>query len=118
MAKLGLIHTFCCRMSSAQGIMLGQTRTGSFLALQLSTCHCMPACWSRTALCSRRLALQLQPRAHACPLAARYIKVRSFTVRLFAMASSSDLDVLLHACIAEATPACASSAMTSSAKQP
>ena len=73
---LGLTYTSCCRMSSAQGIMLGQTRPGSFQTLQLSTCHCMPACWSRTALCSQPPVLQLQPWARACLLAMCSTKVR------------------------------------------
>ena len=97
-----------------------QMCTGSFLALQLSTCHCMPASWSRTALCSLPLVLQLQPRAHARLLAVRYIKVGLLSAALFAEALSSDLEcqpsiACVHSCTA-APPL--TLPINSSAKQP
>ena len=97
-----------------------QMCTGSFLALQLSTCHCMPASWSRTALCSLRPVLQLQPRAHARLLATRYIKVRLITAALFAVALSSDLECQpAIACVRSCTAAPPLTLpITSSAKQP
>ena len=98
--------------------------TGSFLALQLSTCHCMRACWSRTALCSRRPVLQQQPRAQASLLALRFIEVRLLFVRCSAMASVQDLAVCLpmHACMLEphsfVIPATSSATAASGAGSP